>query len=345
MKREKFAVNYLSKVPVYKQLISHFQSQIADGYYKVGDLLPSMNELAAELDISKETVKKAYSLLRDQGIVETKLGKGCYVAPEAVNRHTSVLVLFDKLSLYKQVLYDSFIETLGAEAEVTIRLHDQNVDLFEYYINEGLDNYDYYVITPHFPHDPVTQKRVLKILRRIPNRKLILLDKEMPELHGHYGTVYQDFNNDIYDGLSFGLDKLKTFERLNVLTLKSSMYGKYISRSVQSFCADHGINVEFYNEVTPDMIRHNEVYLVLNNHLDMGLVELVRGARERNFEVGKDISIISYNESPINAVIVNGLTAVSTDFRQMGMLAAKMILDKSMSKIKCDFVMVRRSSF
>lgn len=345
MKRSKFTVNYMSKIPVYKQLITHFETEISNGSYKVGDLLPSMNELAADLDISKETVKKAYSVLRDQGTVETKLGKGCYVAPAAINKQTTVLVLFDKLSLYKQVLFDSFTDTLGSEADVTILLHDQNIDLLEYYINENLDNFDYYVITPHFPDDHATQKRLLKILRKIPNRKLIILDREMPALNGHYGTVYQDFNNDIYDGLAFGLDKLKTFDKLNVLTLKSSMYGKFICKAVERFCTDNGIYAEFYSEVKPEMMRPNEVYLVLNNQLDSGLIELVRRGRERGLEVGKDISIISYNESPINELILNGLTSVSTDFKQMGILAAKMILDKQMAKIKCDFVMVRRSSF
>ena len=74
-------------------------------------------------------------------------------------------------------------------------------------------------------------------------------------------------------------------------------------------------------------------------------IELVRRARERNYRVGRDISIISYNESPINEIILNGLTTISTDFRQMGVLVARMILEKSLSKVKCDFQMIRRNTF
>ena len=58
----------------------------------------------------------------------------------------------------------------------------------------------------------------------------------------------------------------------------------------------------------------------------------MRRARELNFRVGRDISIISYNESPINEIILNGLTTISTDFRQMGVLVARMILEKSLSR-------------
>ena len=38
--------------------------------------------------------------------------------------------------------------------------------------------------------------------------------------------------------------------------------------------------------------------------------------------MGEDVSVISYNDSPINEIILNGLTAVSTDFEQMGELGA-----------------------
>jgi DNA-binding LacI/PurR family transcriptional regulator len=68
-------------------------------------------------------------------------------------------------------------------------------------------------------------------------------------------------------------------------------------------------------------------------------------AREKKFKVGKDIGIISYNESPINEIILNGLTSVSTDFCQMGESVAEMILNRKLAKIKCDFHMIRRGTF
>lgn len=342
---KRFSVNYASRIPVYKQLVDHYESLVKSGAYKEGQALPSMNELAMNLDISKETVKKAYSILRDKGYVEAKQGKGFYVASQDKERKLTVLVLFDKLSQYKQVLFDSFTERMGNEAEITIRLHNQSVDLLEYYINENLDNYDYYVITPHFPLDSKTQKRALKLLGKIPNRKLILVDRYLESLPGNFGAVYQDFEHDIYEGLTYGLDKLKTYSKLNVITLPSSMYGTYIQKSVAAFCKEHDIPAEFHSAVTPEIIRKNEVYLILNSQLNSELIELVRRARELNFEIGSEIGIISYNESPTNEIILNGLTTVSTDFQQMGYLTAKMIHDRAMAKIKCDFHMIRRKTF
>ena len=199
------------------------ESGIKEGYFVSGDILPSMNELSARLDISKETVKKAYFLLRDKGVISSTQGKGYYIAEARQDKKMKILLLFDKLSNIKQILYNSFAATIGDKADVTIYLHNHQVEILEYYLDENLGNFDYYVITPHFPLDPEIQKRVLKALRRIPNRKLIVLDHFQPELHGNFGAVYQDFENDAYSGLMMGLGKLKSVPRLNVIIELSSL--------------------------------------------------------------------------------------------------------------------------
>ena len=342
---KRILINPGSKIPVYKQLVSQIENNVKSGEYPDGYKLPSMNILSASLDISKETVKKAYSILRNLGFIDAKQGKGYYVSSESLNAKLKILLLFDKLSTYKQILFNSFIEKIGDSAEITIRMHSQNVDLLEYYLNENLDLYDYYVITPHFSLDAPTQKKVLKLLKRIPNRKLILVDRLMSDLPGNYGAVYQDFVNDIYDGLKQGLKTFKNYSKLNVVTLPSSLYAQSIKEGVERFCNDYSIPVENHSSITPEMIRPREAYLVLNSQLDFDLIKLVRLARAKKFKVGKDIGIISYNESPINEIILNGLTSVSTDFCQMGQLVAGMILERKLTKIKCDFHMIRRGTF
>ena len=224
------------------------ESGIKEGYFVSGDILPSMNELSARLDISKETVKKAYFLLRDKGVISSTQGKGYYIAEARQDKKMKILLLFDKLSNIKQILYNSFAATIGDKADVTIYLHNHQVEILEYYLDENLGNFDYYVITPHFPLDPEIQKRVLKALRRIPNRKLIVLDHFQPELHGNFGAVYQDFENDAYSGLMMGLGKLKSVPRLNVIIELSSLYHPMISKAVSRFCKDNGISCNFITD-------------------------------------------------------------------------------------------------
>ena len=107
-----FVINTSISLPVYKQVISQLEQKIISGEYAPGYMLPSMNDLAAELEISKETIKKAYSILRDKGVIEPRQGKGFYVRGLESERPVRILLLFDKLSSYKQVLFNSFMEKI-----------------------------------------------------------------------------------------------------------------------------------------------------------------------------------------------------------------------------------------
>ena len=334
-----------SPVPVYKQLMDQIESGIKDGSFHSGELLPSMNELSAQLDISKETVKKAYFLLRDRGVISSTQGKGYYIADRSSAKKIKILLLFDKFSNTKQILYNAFASAIGGKADITIYLHNQQISLLEYYLDENLGMFDYYVVTPHFPLDNETRKRVLKALRRIPNRKLIMLDNYMPELQGNYGAVYQDFENDAYYGLMMGVNKLKKVPKLNVVIELSSLYHSMISKAVTRFCEENGISYEFYTQVTPEIVKPKEVYLILHGQFDMELIKLARAAKELKLKPGRDFGIISYNESPMSEIVLDGLTTISADFEQMGSLAAEMILEGRLFKQKCDFRMIRRNSF
>ena len=210
--------------------------------------------------------------------------------------------------------------------------------------SNGEPLYDYYVISPHFPLDEKSQHQALKLISRVPNRKLIMVDHWMQDYSGNYGAVYQDFENDIYDGLKQGLYKLKTVSLLNIITLSSSLYGAIVSRGVERFCTENGIAFKFM-ESAPEEINPNEAFLILSSQLESGLAALARKIKARNLEVGKDVFIISYNEFDLCEVVMNGLTTVSTDFKQMGQAVAELILNRTISKVHCDFTMTRRASF
>ena len=339
-----FRIDTSGKDPIYRQLVGQVENALRSGELKAGEQIPSMNDLAARLDISRETVKKAYGILVEKGLIVPKHGKGFYAADLQIAGHTKVLIIIDKFSVYKQILFNSFAQTIGDKAEVTIVNHNQSLDLLEYYLNNYLDNFDYYVVTPHFPLNKASQARVRKQLSRIPNRKLIMLDRLMPGFPGHYGAVYQDFENDIYSGLSQGLERLRQINRLRVITLPSSLYGQDIRKGIERFSTEQQIKVEFLKSA-PDDILPGDTFLVLNSQLDAGLVSLARKIQAAGLTDGEDVFIISYNEFEMNELVLGGLTTVSTDFAEMGQLAAQLILSRRMEKIHCPFRMNRRKTF
>lgn len=333
------------KTPVYKQLIDHILKLTGNGKLSPGDPLPSMNVLSRQLGISSETVKKAYNILKEKGVLESAHGIGFHVA-ERKKESLKILLLFDKISTYKQVIFNSFAEHIGGRSELTIRLHNQDIDLFEQFIEDNLGRYDYYLVTPHLPlQPPEIQQRAIKALKKIPNRKLIVVDRQAKTLPGNYGAVYQDFEQDAYTGLQQCLGRLKKYKKLNLISMPGSLYSPFIQKAVKKFCTDNKVPLELHRSINSGIIKKHEVYLILNSQLDTELIELVRHARIKGYTIGKDLGILSYNESPINEIILDGLSTLSTDFEEMGRLAAEMVSSRTMKKIKCSFNFIGRNSF
>lgn len=65
--------------PIYRQLRDGVVEMILDGVLKEGDPLPSVRNVAAEYRVNPLTVLKAYQQLVDEGLVETKRGRGMFV--------------------------------------------------------------------------------------------------------------------------------------------------------------------------------------------------------------------------------------------------------------------------
>lgn len=337
-----FSLDQSSSIPLYKQICRQITEGIGTGKLQPGDRLPSMNQLAIQLGISRETPKKAYNRLLRDGIVKAQQGKGVFVAGRSERSVKEILVILDKQSVYNQILLQSLQDTLRESARITILLHSQNPDVLEYYLDHHLDRYDYYVISPHFPLDEKVQKRTARLLRRIPNRKLIMLDNWIREVPGNYGVVYQDFRHDAFDALSQARSDIG--RRLKVMVMPQSLYGSVIIRSVREFAQMAGIRLEEYRSVPPSLER-GDVVLLLNSQLDAGLVELAEKIQQAGLEPGKDVRIVSYNEMPINGLVLGGLTVMSTDFPAMGRSAAEMILSGEPRKVHNPFHLVRRNTF
>lgn len=336
-------VDLESKVAVYKQLVEQISSAVRDGRLKSGEIVPSMNVLSDELGISKETVKRAYGILRHNGVLDARQGKGFYVA-DSKREEISVLFLIDKFSIYKQEIVRGFHQAVKKRTEDTILLFNQDIKVFEYFLNENLGKFDYYVVSPHFSLDEKVQEQARRLLRRIPNHKLILVDRMVHGLQGNYGAAYQDFENDVYSGLMQGIDKFTTVKKLKIITLPTSLYGPVINKRAGEFCKDNSIVCDFYCGV-PDDIEYGDVFLILNSQLDSGLIALVDKANSKGMTVGKDYFIISYNDSPVDRVVLNGLTTISTDFVKMGEEAAAMVNDRTMRKTHIEFKMNKRNTF
>jgi DNA-binding GntR family transcriptional regulator len=70
-----------SQTPLYMQLYRQIRTNIEQGSLQMGRQLPSERQLAAEYGISRPTARRALRMLREEGIISARRGRGSFVAP------------------------------------------------------------------------------------------------------------------------------------------------------------------------------------------------------------------------------------------------------------------------
>jgi GntR family transcriptional regulator len=77
-----FKIDYNSGLPVWIQVKNRIAYLIGAGEYQAGDRLPTVRSLAVSLDISYNTVNRAYMDLEREGYISTRKGRGTFVAEQ-----------------------------------------------------------------------------------------------------------------------------------------------------------------------------------------------------------------------------------------------------------------------
>src|SRR5438270_9265650 len=75
-----FAISQSDKRPMYLQIMEQIKQRIAVGDWTEGQPIPSIRQLAVDLQVSVITVKRAYLELEREGIIVTQQGKGSHIA-------------------------------------------------------------------------------------------------------------------------------------------------------------------------------------------------------------------------------------------------------------------------
>ncbi len=324
-------------LPKFLQIANSIILEIEKGSLQKNDQLPSITVFSKQNGFSRDTVEKAFKKLIEEGYVQAIKGKGNYILGRQDVR-LRVLLVFNKLSSYKKIIYDAIVLAFGDKARVELKIHHYNPQSLAEIVEESLGNYHYYVIMPHFFHH-AEEESYLKIFDKIPSDQLLILDKNLPGLKHEGMAVYQDFKKDVFSALLSASDLMDKYTKIIVVFPKYSNHPVELNEGVLKFCMETHKQFSVIADAENEAISKESLYIVLT---ESDLAALVKKAKNIGLQLGKDIGILSFNETILKELL--DITVITTDFEEMGKTAAQLILSKNPIQIKNPFRIIRRNS-
>ena len=106
-------LDYQNRTPIYEQIVIGIERYVALKILKPGDKIPSIRELASDIGINPNTVKKAYTMLEIKGVITTISTKGTYISNninkvienkinDNINKIRDIISELEKLGLSKE---------------------------------------------------------------------------------------------------------------------------------------------------------------------------------------------------------------------------------------------------
>lgn len=302
-----------------RQLTDAIRTSISNGEFKEGDILPSINKISAEFGLARDTVYKAFQELKEKGIIESAPTKGYFVS----NTVNNIFVLLDIFSPYKEDLYKELTANLPLNYRLDLYFHHYNKRSFNNIILDSIGRYDLYLITS------LQNDMYPEVLDRLDNSKVLLLDLGKFK-KDKFSYVCQGFDTTLYDCLTQGLNRFEKYKEVCFVFNSKSEHPKSCIPYFEKFCEDNNLR---YSIITRELssfdVMPETAYLVAR-HIDM--IQIVKTCRLQNYELGKDVGLVTFNDAPMLEVIENGICAISTDFKEMGKIAAEYI--KTRTKIQ-----------
>lgn len=328
-----------SITPKYLQIANSVLHAVEVNAVTKNYLLPSINDLSYELDISRDTAEKAFRYLKSLGVVGSIPGKGYYISKTDFKQTRKVFLLFNKLSAHKKIIYDSFVAKLGEHAAIDFFIYNNNFSLFKKLMQKNKNNdYTHYVIIPHFLE---AGHNANEIINEIKDGHLILLDKLISGIHREYGAVYENFEQDIFLAMKEALPQLSKYQSIKIIFPEYTYHAIEILKGFRSFCSEYAFEHKVVQNLEEEPVNRGEVFI---NLMEDDLVVLLKKIQSTDLKIGKDVGIISYNETPLKPFVLNGITTISTDFRKMGEMAADLVLNDQHSHMEVPFALTLRNS-
>lgn len=326
----KFAIDKNSNALKFQQLVDAIVDAISRNQLKAGEMLPSVNQIIKESNLSRDTVFKAYAELKRRGLVESVPNRGYFVT----RKITKVFLFLDTFKAYKEVLYGSFLKNLPKNISVDLHFHHYNISLFEKIVMESLGKYSKYIVM-NFDHP-----KIPGIVSKIPAEHMLIIDWKIHTKENH-SAVFQNFGQPVYDCLKANREKIKKYREFIYYYPTFTYHPKESIDYFKKFCEDFQIKHSVIFEEEKFKIKKGALYFLVSDRTLAGFLDQ---CAEKGFEPGREVGVISYNETPMKKYVKNGITVISTDFELMGQKAAEFVATGKFMRLEVPTTLKLRSS-
>ncbi|KAA1241554.1 GntR family transcriptional regulator [Aquimarina sp. RZ0] len=302
-------INTISK---HEQIVHGIIGAIDAGILKVGDKLPSINEMVSDIGYARKTFVKAYTELKERGLVESKNLKGYYIISEETNVTLKVALILFAFHSFQEEFYNTFRKELGKRYHIDIFFHHNNLNLFKTIMDNISRKYGMYVIAP------IQEETVPSMLKLIPPDRLLIIDRylNMPK---EYSYISQEFEEITYQKLVELTPQIGKYNRFVLFFKEDSDFPSEILSAFNRYIKDYNINGDVLENYEPNTIKKNTAYFSIS---DTHLWLVLKDARKMEYLIGSDIGILAHDDNIVKEIAFGGITTISTDFEIMAKKAA-----------------------
>jgi DNA-binding transcriptional regulator YhcF (GntR family) len=327
-----------SKTPKYQQLVNTLLIDIEKGNLQTGERLPSINEASEECYLSRDTVERAYSELHRLGVITSIFRKGYFISGKSAKTKTKIFFLVGKITENNKAIFNSFVNHAGKDVTVDIFTYNYKNENFREIINDHLGNYHYYVIMPHLMEE--TEEN-LKCLKKISGERLIFLDQTMPSLVNVNSSILSNSGQEIYSVMQQNAKYFKKYKILNLVLTEEEYFDSELITGFRNFCENNNYEFQVFDGFQDEDVEEGNVYFTME---DIDLVAAIKSAQSQNLELGKQVGLISLNDSCYKEILAGGITIISSKPTEIGKLAAELIHGGKRQSMNVSMEMILRKS-
>lgn len=307
---------------------------IVEKHFDLGDILPSVNEMSQQLGYSRETIVKAYKVLKERGIIHSKQGLGFFVSNNDISQRLRIALLLYGFQSFQRDFYNKFRKTLGPRYQIDVYFHHNNIEMFDSILNSIKLKYGKYVVAP------IQSDQALQAIKVLPKDKLLIIDRYL-YIDKDVAYISQEFENSLSLVFNELKDRISGFNEIILYYRDDVDYPVGIHAAFIKFCNQEGFRAKIFPEYDSSHLKSGSFYFTIG---DTDLWLLIKDAKEAGMEIGKDIGILSHNDSLVKEIIEGGITTFSTDFIMMAVKAAESIMNKEKLKEIIPCKLIRRKS-